>query len=201
MKKISTGLVLLVLSVALLAAVSCTDSSSVYYADYTPLSDIIPKLPNEPDTDFYITTTAAKSKFLMSSMYYADGETDNYSGVFFRTNESIAEDLAASENRLAEAEKELDSALKAEEPDKIASLREEIDILTSEVDLLSSTKSDLKSPYYATQFTIIDGGSVTTIAPRNDAGQPLYLETYGFDILGDGRIAVLTQYGEDKLSE
>ena len=193
--------VLLILSAALLSFVSCASGSSVYYADYTPLSDIIPKLPNEPDTDFYITTTAAKSKFLMSSMYYADGETDNYSGVSFRTNESIAEDLAASENRLAEAEKELDSALKAEEPDKIASLREEIDILTSEVDLLSSTKSDLKSPYYATQFTIIDGGSVTTIAPRNAAGQPLYLETYGFDILGDGRIVVLTQYGEDKCTE
>lgn len=201
MKKISVCLVLIILSAALLSFVSCASGSSVYYADYTPLSDIIPKLPNEPDTDFYITTTAAKSKFLMSSMYYAGGETDNYSGVFFRTNESIAEDLAASENRLAEAEKELDSALKAEEPDKIASLREEIDILTSEVDLLSSTKSDLKSPYYATQFTIIDGGSVTTIAPRNDAGQPLYLETYGFDILGDGRIVVLTQYGEDKCTE
>ena len=201
MKKISTGLVLLVLSVALLAAVSCTDSSPVYYADYTLLSDIIPKIPNEPDTDFYITTTAAKSKFLMSSMYYADGETDNYSGAFFRTNESIAEDLAASENRLAEAEKELDSALKAEEPDKSASRREEIDILTSEVDLLSSTKSDLKSPYYATQFTIIDDDSVTTIAPVNDVGQPMYLETYGFDILGDGRIVVLAQYGEDKCTE
>ncbi len=201
MKKISTGLVLLILSMALLTAVSCADGSSVYYADYTPLSDIIPKLPNEPDTDFYITTTAAKSKFLMSSMYYADGETDNYSGMFFRTSESIAEDLAASENRLAEVEKELDSALKAEDPDRIASLREEIDILTSEVDLLSSTKSDLKSPYYATQFTIIDGDGVTTIAPRNDAGQPMYLETYGFDILGDGRIAVLTQYGEDKCTE
>lgn len=175
MKKISVCLVLLILSAALLSFVSCASGSSVYYADYTPLSDIIPKMANEPDTDFYITTTAAKSKFLMSSMYYADGETDNYSGVSFRTNESIAEDLAASESRLAEAEKELDSALKAEEPDRIASLREEIDILTSEVDLLSSTKSDLKSPYYAMQFTIIDGDSVTTIAPRNDAGQPLYL--------------------------
>ena len=50
MKKISTGLVLLVLSVALLAIVSCADSSPVYYADYTPLSDIIPKMANEPDT-------------------------------------------------------------------------------------------------------------------------------------------------------
>lgn len=106
MKKISVCLVLLILSAALLSFVSCASGSSVYYADYTPLSDIIPKLPNEPDTDFYITTTVAKSKFLMSSMYYADGETDNYSGVFFRTNESIAEDLAASENRLSEAEKE-----------------------------------------------------------------------------------------------
>ena len=201
MKKISVCLVLLILSAALLSFVSCADGSSVYYADYTPFSDIIPKLPNEPDTDFYITTTAAKSKFLMSSMYYADGETDNYSGVSFRTNESIAEDLAASEKRLAEAEKELDSALKAEEPDRIASLREEIDILTSEVDILRSTKSDLKSPYYATQFTIIDGDSVTTIAPRNGAGQPMYLEAYGFDILGDGRIVVLTQYSEDKCTE
>ncbi len=201
MKKISVCLVLLILSAALLSFVSCADGSSVYYADYTPLSDIIPKLPNEPDTDFYITTTAAKSKFLMSSMYYADGETDNYSGVFFRTNESIAEDLAASEKRLSEAEKELDSALKAEEPDRIASLREEIDILTSEIDILSSTKSDLKSPYYATQFTVIDGGDVTTIAPRNGAGQPMYLETYDFDILGDGHIVVLTQYSEDKCTE
>ena len=202
MKKANIFLpVLLLLCMVTSLICSCSNNTAIYYADYTPLSDIIPKLPNEPDTDFYITTTVAKSKFLMSSMYYADGETDNYSGVSFRTNESIAEDLAASESRLAAAEKELDSALKAEEPDKIASLREEIDILTSEVDLLSSTKSDLKSPYYATQFTIIDGGSVTTIAPRNAAGQPMYLETYGFDILGDGRIAVLTQYGEDKCTE
>ena len=202
MKKANIFLpVLLLLCMVTSLICSCSNNTAIYYADYTPLSDIIPKIPNEPDTDFYITTTAAKSKFLMSSMYYVDGETDNYSGVFFRTNESIAEDLAASENRLAEAEKELDSALKAEDPDRIASLREEIDILTSEVDLLSSTKSDLKSPYYATQFTIIDDDSVTTIAPVNDAGQPLYLETYGCDILGDGRIAVLTQYGEDKCTE
>ena len=118
MKKANIFLpVLLLLCMVTSLIGSCSNNTAFYYADYTPLGDIIPKLPNEPDTDFYITTTAAKSKFLMSSMYYADGETDNYSGVFFRTNESIAEDLAASENRLAEAEKELDSALKAEEPD------------------------------------------------------------------------------------
>ena len=52
MKKISVCLVLLILSAALLSFVSCASGSYVYYADYTPLSDIIPKLPNEPDTDF-----------------------------------------------------------------------------------------------------------------------------------------------------